>query len=187
MPSCTALGKIFQPILSKHEYINDMLDVKLAIYTPFSVHMSPGIFLTSSDDIETFSFKEQMKLSKLFDSCSVDFVLIAHQSSLEIGKDHGCYGVGNKVEITTDDESNDDVSSSSKSLVYECELVLQKPSIELMNNMNIVQTNQSTNQKFVYTDSVFYFTHNIVHELLLYSRLYYEQICDLNIELDAYR
>ena len=111
MPSCSVLGKIFYPIATDNDYINDMLDMKLAIYTPFSIHMSPGIFLTSSDDIESFNFKEQIEISKQFDSKLTDFILVAHKSSIDVAKDHGCYGLG-----------------ESKTLlytpVYECEYVI---------------------------------------------------------------
>ena len=172
MPSCSILGKIFHPIATDNEYVNDMLDMKLAIYTPFSFHMSPGIFLTSSDDIETFNYKEQIEISKLFNSKLTDFVLVAHRSTIDIAKDHGCYGLGERIK-------NDQLSS-----VYECKFVLQKPSIDTINNSELVQND---GEKYVYTDSVFYFTHAVIHVLLLYSRLYYEQICDLNIEIDAYR
>ena len=174
MPSCSVLGKIFYPIATDNDYINDMLDMKLAIYTPFSIHMSPGIFLTSSDDIESFNFKEQIEISKQFDSKLTDFILVAHKSSIDVAKDHGCYGLG-----------------ESKTLlytpVYECEYVIQKPSIDLINKTTLIQVDEKTKEKFVYTDSVFYFTHTVIHSLLLYSRQYYESICDYNIEVDAYR
>jgi hypothetical protein len=175
MPSCSVLGKIFYPIAVDNDYINDMLDIKLAIYTPFSIHMSPGIFLTSSDDIETFDFQEQIEMSKKFDSKQTDFVLVAHKSSIDVAKDHGCYGLGESIE------------TSSNTPVYECEYVLQKPSLDLINKTTLIQIDEKTKEKFVYTDSVFYFTHSVIHSLLLYSRLYYESICDCNIEIDAYR
>ncbi len=42
MPFNTVLGKIFAPVPCESEYINDFLDIKLAIYTPFSILMQPG-------------------------------------------------------------------------------------------------------------------------------------------------
>ncbi len=42
MPFNTVLGKIFAPVPCESPYINDFLDIKLAIYTPFSIHMQPG-------------------------------------------------------------------------------------------------------------------------------------------------
>jgi fucose-1-phosphate guanylyltransferase len=64
MPSSTVLGKIFCPLAFK--YLDDMLDTKLAIYTPLSIRMKPGVFLTSSDDIEKFYFEEQVELGRYF-------------------------------------------------------------------------------------------------------------------------
>ena len=42
VPYNTVLGKIFAPVPCESEYINDFMDMKLAIYTPFSIHMQPG-------------------------------------------------------------------------------------------------------------------------------------------------
>jgi hypothetical protein len=39
MPTCTVLGKIFGGLACKSDFINDMLDINLAIYTPFSLNM----------------------------------------------------------------------------------------------------------------------------------------------------
>ena len=174
MPSCSVLGKIFHPISTEDSCINDMLDMKLAIYTPFAFHMASGIFLTSSDDIETFNFSEQIEISKQFSSKYADFILIAHKSSIDIAKDHGCYGLGERKILT-------------KTPVYECEYVLQKPSIDVITKTTLIQVDENSHEKFVYTDSVFFFTHTVIHSLLLFSRLFYESICDYNIEVDAYR
>lgn len=42
IPNNTVLGKIFAPVPCDSMYINDFLDIKLAILTPFSVNMKPG-------------------------------------------------------------------------------------------------------------------------------------------------
>ena len=42
IPNNTVLGKIFSPMPCDSTYINDFLDIKLAILTPFSISMKPG-------------------------------------------------------------------------------------------------------------------------------------------------
>jgi hypothetical protein len=176
MPPCSMLGKIFYTIPCESACINDMLDMKLAIYTPFAINMSPGIFLTSSDDIESFNLQEQLSISKFFKANLSDFILIAHKSSLEVAKDHGCYSLGNRIEY----------DEFKRTEINACKFVLQKPAIETMNSSNII-CKHPDGTAYVYTDSVFYFTHNVIEELLHYSQKYYEDFVRLNIELDAYK
>lgn len=168
MPNCTVLGKIFSSISSESIYINDFLDIKLAIYTPFAVEMQPGIFLASSDDVITCKLNEQLEASKLF-GLNNDFILIAHKSSLTIGKDHGVYAV-------------DGTSKSSKFNVFDCKFVLQKPSIDKMMQMSVCLDENS-----VLSDSCFYFSNKIAKILLDFYDLYFEKICENKIEIDAYR
>ncbi|CAF0705953.1 unnamed protein product [Brachionus calyciflorus] len=124
MPSCSVLGKIFSSIPSRSTYINDTFDLKMAIYTPFSVHMKPGIFLTSSDDFETFIFKEQIEASHLFGLNDDEFILLAHKSPLEIAKDHGVY-------VLNDESPNKNKKNKYSFGYYDCKTVYQKPSIIL--------------------------------------------------------
>jgi fucose-1-phosphate guanylyltransferase len=172
MPSCTVLGKIFSPVPSKSEFINDIFDLKLAIYLPFTVHMEPGIFLASSDDFETFLMDEQIESGKYFGSCNNDFVLIAHKSSLQVAKDHGVYVLDQLIE-------------SNKYSIYNCKLVLQKPSIDLMREMEI-PLNDKENE-YVFTDSVFYFSHSITKDLIEFYDSKFDIVLKNSIEIDAYR
>lgn len=174
MPTCSVLGKIFSSIPSKYKHINDLLDLKLAIYTPFSVYMQPGVFLTSSDDFETFYLEEQIDSSKYFGSDQNDFVLIAHKSPLAIGKDHGVYVLDEKI------------SQTVKFNVYNCKCVLQKPSIEKIQELGIVLKDKNQ-EDFVYTDSVFYFSHKVSKDLIQFYEKYFEYIKENKIEIDAYR
>lgn len=79
--------------------------------------MKPGIFLASSDDIITYYLEEQIEASYLFGSNDNDFILLAHKSSLDVGKDHGVYAVEN-------------LNKNFKFNVFDCKFVLQKPSVE---------------------------------------------------------
>jgi len=175
MPNCTVLGKIFSSIACESKYINDFLDIKLAIYTPFSIGMQPGIFLASSDDIITCDLDEQIEASYLFGLNNNDFILLAHKSSLQIGKDHGVYAV--------DLVSN---TNTNKFNVFDCKFVLQKPSIDKMlqmkHNGGLIQ-----NDNTVFSDSLFYFSHNISKLLLDLHDKYFDRICLNKIEIDAYR
>jgi fucose-1-phosphate guanylyltransferase len=174
MPTCTVLGKIFSPVPCRNPYINDILDLKLAIYTPFAVHMQPGIFLTSSDDFQTFDFDEQIEASRLFGLAQNDFVLIAHKSSLNIAKDHGVYVL------------DDEIATSGKFNAYNCKFVLQKPSIEKMKDMNIV-LGGGEDKEFVYTDSVFYFSHRVIKDLISFYDSMFQDIVTNKVEVDGYR
>lgn len=171
MPSCSILGKIFYPIACGNKFINDILDVKLALYTPFACKMSNGIFVTSSDDIETFNFECQFELGYLFNEKITDFILIAHKSSVEIGKNHGCYALGNQI--------------SNHKNVFDCRFVLQKPSIDKMYQSAMILHSEDT--EFIYTDSVFFFNSNITKILSDYSDKYLDRITQYNIDVDAYR
>lgn len=177
MPSCSVLGKIFYPLPSQSNFINDMFDMKLALYTPFSSQMSPGIFITSSDDIETFNLVEQLNSSIYFNEKYSDVVLLAHRSTIQIAKDHGCYQIGREIDMGTNGIFNTKIS--------ECEYVLQKPSISKIKDTNLVK--EANGESFVYTDSVFYFSQTIVRNLHLLSKTCLNQLIKLHIEMDAYR
>lgn len=42
VPFNTVLGKIFAPVPCRSAFVNDVLDIQLAIFTPLSLHMQPG-------------------------------------------------------------------------------------------------------------------------------------------------
>ena len=173
MPTCSVLGKIFGSIACQSAYINDMLDLKLAIYTPFAVNMRPGLFLASSDDFESFEFDEQVELGKLFGAEDNDFILLAHKSPLHVGKDHGVYAFGAQL---------------ARENTYECKFVAQKPSIQRMRDLHMVLRESGDGSEFVFTDSAFYFSHErLTPALIAFHEAYFEQIVAQKIEIDAYR
>lgn len=131
--------------------------------------MKPGIFLASSDDIITCYLEEQIEASYLFGADTNDFILLAHKSSLSVGKDHGVYAV-------------ESLNHSHKFNAFNCKFVLQKPSIE-----KIQQMNMCLDESTVLSDSLFYFSHQISRILLELHDLYFEKICTHKIEIDAYR
>ena len=179
MPSCTVLGKIFSPVASECPSINDILDIKLSTYTPFSINMKPGIFLVSSDDIITCDFEEQVESGKLFGYDKNEFIFLAHRSSLEIGKDHGVYCPGNELK-----------SDDFKFKAYDAKFVLQKPTVQKMKDLKVVLIEDNNNQQiqeYVLSDSSFYFTHEVTKLLLEFNNLYFDKICEHKIEIDAYR
>lgn len=105
-----------------------MLDLKLANYLPFMMGMRPGIFLACSDEFESFDFDEQLEKGKLFGADGNEIVLIAHKSGLQIAKDHGVYVLDNEKSGRRVEEKG----------IYDCKMVLQKPSIDKMRNLGIV-------------------------------------------------
>ena len=174
MPTCTVLGKIFSSVACSSAHINDMLDLKLAIYTPFSLHMKPGLFLSSSDDFESFDFDEQIEMGKEFGSNGNDFILLAHKSPLSVGKDHGVYAF-------------DEQLTTSKS-IFKCKFVVQKPSIQRMRDLNMVLIDPVDKNEFVFTDSAFYFSHeNITPSLVEFHDSHFAEIVTSKMEIDAYR
>ena len=175
MPTCTVLGKIFSSIACESEYINDMLDLKLAMYTPFSVNMQPGLFLSSSDDFESFDFDEQIEMGKVFGSNGNDFILLAHKSPLNVGKDHGVYAFDERLD-----------KNSEK--IFKCKFVAQKPSIQRMRDLGMVMIDLKQGNEFVFTDSAFYFSHErITLNLIQFYELNFEKIVTNKMEIDAYR
>lgn len=175
IPFRSVTGKLFGPLPSNYECICDIFDVKMACYTPFTVEMGPGIFVTCSDDFETFIFEEQIKASKTFDNLNSDFILLAHKSSLDIAKDHGVY----KINFENYHSKRNTFG------VYSCGCVYQKPSISQIKNLNMVYYEGTS--EYAYTDSVFFFSHKISNSLLEFFNQFFEQIIELNIEIDIYR
>lgn len=171
MPMCTVLGKIFSSVPCESDSVNDMLDLKLANYLPFMVHMHPGVFMACSDDFETFDFEQQLTVGAHFGAGSSQFVLLAHKSPLSIAKDHGVYVLDRTINAPT---------------LFECKRVLQKPPVEKMKQLDIVLDDPKIGP-YVFTDSVFYFSHQISQCLLEFYELYFNQVVQLKIEIDAYR
>lgn len=175
IPFRSITGKLFGPLPSSLECINDIFDIKMAFYTPFTVEMKPGIFVTSSDDFETFIFEEQIKASQFFNNLDSDFILLAHKSSLNIAKDHGVY----KINFENSYSNGNDFG------VYSCDCVYQKPSINQIKNLNLVYYEGAS--EYAFTDSVFFFSHKISNDLLLFYNQFFEKVIELNIEIDIYR
>ena len=163
LPSASVLGKIFTA-LPFGSPMYQILESKLASYLPFLARMAPGIFHGSSDtieisdlgDLETWDFKQE------------GFTALAHPSSLSIGTGHGVYIL----------EENGPKTEKVEQRI--CLQVLQKPSVEEMRKKKAVLGKGS--QEFVYTDSVFFFHHNVTQKLLEF----YRKEGPFNCEIDSY-
>lgn len=129
--------------------------------------------MAASDDIISSKITEQIEAGKSFGSNDTEFSLLAHKSSLIVGKDHGIYAV-----------HEDSVSNSYK--LHNCKFVLQKPSIEKMRVSKIILNDEADNE-YVYSDSSFYFSHAITKELRTFQQDHLADIISMNIEIDAYR
>ncbi|RNA27296.1 fucose-1-phosphate guanylyltransferase [Brachionus plicatilis] len=176
IPFRSILGKLFGLLPSESEYINDIFDFKLACFTPFAKDMDPGIFITSSDDIETFILEEQIEASKLFSVFDQDFILLAHKSSLNTAKDHGVY----KIDFNVDSCENEPNFGC-----FSCQSVYQKPSIEKIRNLKMAFNDGIS--EYAFTDSVFFFSHKVSRELLEFHDQHFKKIIQLKIEIDIYR
>ena len=178
MPTCSVLGKIFAPVPCASPFINDMLDLSLAVYTPFAVEMRAGVLLASSDVFLTFKFTQQVADWMATGNSATpgghdDFVLVAHKSPLHVAKDHGVYALGGQLSASA----------------FECRFVLQKPSLEVMHERQVVETDPDHDDltEFAFTDSVFYFSSRVLGMLLDFHRAHFERMCATRVELDAYR
>ncbi|XP_017724438.1 PREDICTED: fucose-1-phosphate guanylyltransferase isoform X2 [Rhinopithecus bieti] len=181
LPNASALGKIFTA-LPLGNPIYQMLELKLAMYIDFPLHMNPGILVTCADDIELYSIGE-------FEFIRFDkpgFTALAHPSSLTIGTTHGVF-----VLDPFDDLKHRDLEYRS------CHRFLHKPSIENMYQFNAVCrpgifcqqdfaggdiADLKVDSDYVYTDSLFYMDHKSAKMLLAF----YEKIGTLSCEIDAY-
>ncbi|XP_033081206.1 fucose-1-phosphate guanylyltransferase isoform X3 [Trachypithecus francoisi] len=181
LPNASALGKIFTA-LPLGNPIYQMLELKLAMYIDFPLHMNPGILVTCADDIELYSIGE-------FEFIRFDkpgFTALAHPSRLTIGTTHGVF-----VLDPFDDLKHRDLEYRS------CHRFLHKPSIEKMYQFNAVCrpgnfcqqdfaggdiADLKVDSDYVYTDSLFYMDHKSAKMLLAF----YEKIGTLSCEIDAY-
>ncbi|KAG7488378.1 hypothetical protein MATL_G00032030 [Megalops atlanticus] len=86
LPNASALGKIFTA-LPLGDPVYQMLELKLAMYIDFPVHMKPGVLVTCADDIELYSIKDTESIT--FDR--MGFTALGHPSPISIGTTHGVF------------------------------------------------------------------------------------------------
>jgi fucose-1-phosphate guanylyltransferase len=136
----------------------DLLDIKLGLYSLFPARMpNGGVFLCSSDTIELFDESHTTIDWLLTD----DFVAFAHPSSLLVGTQHGVYVL-------------DPIDT------HKCICVLQKPTMEQMKTNKAIWCHGE--EKFVYTDSLYYFNMNVAQRLADV----YRQEDNIQCEIDCY-
>ncbi|XP_064637710.1 fucose-1-phosphate guanylyltransferase-like [Lineus longissimus] len=164
LPCASIMGKIFTAI-PVGPHISDMLDLNLAMFLPFLKKMQPGVFVTCSDVILPY-----------FLDCGGDwsfelpgFTVLAHPSSIEIATKHGVYVL------------KDAGAALQKSVgTFQCLKVLQKPcEKDIRENGAIVEKN---GEEFVFTDSVFFFDHNVSSRLLRF----HADCGPITCEIDGY-
>ena len=164
LPSASVLGKVFTALpVGKPMY--QLLEVKLAIYLPLLIRMKPGIFHASSDTIEAYDLGDGGDWT--FEKAG--FTAMAHPSSVEIGTTHGVFVL----------EENDSATTALAAL-RRCLRVLQKPSVQTMKDQGAIMT--INGRQAVYTDSCFFFDHDVADKLLEFYRLN----APLDCEIDAY-
>ncbi|XP_066286744.1 fucose-1-phosphate guanylyltransferase-like isoform X3 [Branchiostoma lanceolatum] len=178
LPSASVLGKVFMatPIGSP---MWQMLELKLALYMDFPQRMKPGVFLCSSDTVETFECPPHANWSFSQDG----FTALAHPSPVSIGTGHGVF-------ILDQSDKVDGVTIDSVEM-RECVQFIHKPTVEEMRAKGAILPQeasklflQHTNntEPIVYTDSAFYFDHQTGNKLLDF----YKKNKPLNCELEAY-
>lgn len=174
LPSHSVLGKLFAllPIAAAAEF--QMFDLKMAMYSPFLSRMKAGVFLTCSDDIETYTLPASGdgKTSQWsFDRSG--FTALAHPSPILLGLTHGVYVVPENVHCT------------SECVTTECLEVLQKPTEQAMRDRGAIfeQEEGGIRKELTYTDSAFFFDHSVALKLLRF----YRDIKPVTEEIDAYR
>eukprot|EP00058_Branchiostoma_floridae_P026233 XP_002611723.1 hypothetical protein BRAFLDRAFT_63586 [Branchiostoma floridae] len=178
LPSASVLGKVFlaTPVGSP---MWQMLELKLALYMDFPQRMKPGVFLCSSDTVETFECPPRANWFFTQDG----FTALAHPSPVSIGTGHGVF-------ILDQSDSVDGVPHDSVEM-RECVQFIHKPTVEEMHAKGAVLPQeastvflQNTNnaEPLVYTDSAFYFDHQTGNKLLDF----YKKNKPLNCELEAY-
>lgn len=171
LPSHSMLGKLFAllPVSANSEF--QMLDLKLAMYTPFLAKMGPGIFLTCSDDIETYTLPDASEARWKFDGAG--FTALAHPSPVSLGLAHGVYVLPENLE------------DNLACLATPCLEVLQKPELEVMRDKGAILSvtkEDGSCEEFVFTDSAFFFDSSVMHQMLWF----YEKVKPLSYEIDAY-
>lgn len=149
-----------------------MLELKLAIYVDFPLHMKPGVLVTCSDDIEIYSIAENESIR--FDKPG--FTALAHPSPLSLGTTHGVF-------VFDQSEMSPDVEMENISCLH----FLHKPSISRMRENGAVCSRQNkclsiSDAEFVYTDSTYYVDSDTAKSLVNLLK----QLGPLNCEIDAY-
>lgn len=107
---------------------------------------------------------------------------MAHPSSLQIGCTHGVYVLEEQDESHAKGEnSTHNKKSNNIARMRNCLEVLQKPSIERMREKGAILSHPTTGDDMVYTDSSFFFDHEISKKFL---RSYREK--GIKCEIDSY-
>lgn len=176
MPSASVLGKIFSPI-PRGNPIYQMLDIKLATFCPLIPKMPSGVFVTCADDFLVYSLGESHDEIEFSEK---GFTALAHPSSLDVGTGHGVYVIKDKNKV----------NPVIPLQVFECLEVLQKPNEVVMYKKGAVL--KADDLKYpdeiqvqgnvAYTDSSFFFAHDISKKLLTFM----EEKGPLTCEIDAY-
>lgn len=169
LPSASALGKIFTA-LPLGVPLYQMLELKLAMYVDFPLHMKPGVLVTCADDIELYSIED-----KRIQFDKPGFTALAHPSPLSIGTTHGVFVLEEQQR-----SQNADLEYGS------CLHFLHKPSIKQMYDSGAVCKRNAhrllSEEEFVYTDSTYYIDHASAMALLDLLR----EVGPLECEIDAY-
>ena len=179
MPSASVLGKVFSPI-PKGNPMYQMLDIKLGMFWPLIDKMFPGVFVTCADDFLVYDLGEDFIQNNSIKFSKEGFTVLAHPSPVAIGTTHGVY-------VLQDPES---INPSVKLQTCECSEVLQKPSEAVMKEKGaILNGNRSSSSdglkesgEITYTDSSFYFGHDVTRKFLDYL----EENGMVTCEIDAY-
>lgn len=177
MPSASVLGKIFSPIPKGDKSMYQMLDIKLAMYMPLIPLMGPGIFVACADDFLVYDLGAALEGISFGNE---GFTALAHPSSVAVGTGHGVYIL----------EDPDTVNPKLPIQVNNCLQVLQKPSESYMYEKGAVLNGKNfqfpdginIQDKFAYTDSSFFFAHDVTKTFLKFLKKEGPVTC----EIDAY-
>ncbi|KAI1889322.1 hypothetical protein AGOR_G00178040 [Albula goreensis] len=120
LPNASALGKIFTA-LPLGDPVYQMLELKLAMYIDFPLHMKPGVLVTCADDIELYSIGDTEIIA--FDRPG--FTALAHPSPISVGTTHGVFVLEPKEESKADEME-----------YCHCHRFLHKPSINDIVNVD---------------------------------------------------
>lgn len=176
LPSASVLGKIFT-VLPYGEPPWQLLELKLACYLPFLPRMKPGYFHAASDTIEVFDIGELSSGDGEWNFFQPGLTALAHPSPLQIGATHGVFVL----------ESGQNPHAKLAEF-RNCVEVLQKPSVMTMREKEAVICNVEgiqelgIREEFVYTDSCFFFDHDMAKKL----ENFYLEVLPLECELDGY-
>ncbi|XP_061095950.1 fucose-1-phosphate guanylyltransferase isoform X2 [Conger conger] len=171
LPNASALGKIFTA-LPVGNPVYQMLELKLAMYIDFPLHMQPGVLVTCADDIELYSINDTECI--VFDKPG--FTAVAHPSPISVGTTHGVF-------VLKPEEESQVCEIEYRS----CKCFMHKPSISDMYERGAVCKGAAMpfstgNPEFVYTDSTYYFDYTTGTKLLNLLK----DIGPLSCEIDAY-